>query len=140
MNPVFLSRDDEPNDANSRPLDNGILNQALGSNPFLDTPLSAAAIEYKKGYVMRKCCFDANYKKSKPTNSVAGTNESVVNIMFIKEHTLIRFDAPHVACSFIVEFLEKHRASMINSSRFLLFLCFSSVWETFMENVLLYPP
>lgn len=25
---------------------------------------AAAAIEYKKGYVMRKCCYDANYKKS----------------------------------------------------------------------------
>lgn len=37
----------------------------IGTNPFLDAPQSAAAIEYKKGYVMRKCCFDSNYKKSK---------------------------------------------------------------------------
>ncbi|KAL5283724.1 efa-6 family protein [Megaselia abdita] len=62
--PLEWALDDEPSDANARPSDNGILNQALGSNPFLDTPLSAAAIEYKKGYVMRKCCFDANYKKT----------------------------------------------------------------------------
>lgn len=34
-------------------------------NPFLDVPDNVAAIEYKKGYVMRKCCFDANNKKSK---------------------------------------------------------------------------
>lgn len=37
---------------------------SIGLNPFLETPLNAAAIEYKKGYVMRKCCFDSNYKKS----------------------------------------------------------------------------
>lgn len=37
----------------------------IGSNPFLDIPQSSAAVEYKKGYVMRKCCYDTNYKKSK---------------------------------------------------------------------------
>lgn len=31
----------------------------------LDTPQNAAAIEHKKGYMMRKCCFESNYKKSK---------------------------------------------------------------------------
>lgn len=36
----------------------------IGLNPFLDTPQSAAATEHKKGYVMRKCCYDSNYKKS----------------------------------------------------------------------------
>lgn len=36
----------------------------VGPNPFLDPP-QPAAIEYKKGYVMRKCCYDTNYKKSK---------------------------------------------------------------------------
>ncbi|XP_021700000.1 uncharacterized protein LOC5564403 isoform X2 [Aedes aegypti] len=35
----------------------------VGPNPFLDPP-QPAAIEYKKGYVMRKCCYDTNYKKS----------------------------------------------------------------------------
>lgn len=37
----------------------------LGMNPFLDVPNAAAAIEYKKGYVMRKSCVDANGKRSK---------------------------------------------------------------------------
>lgn len=37
----------------------------LGQNPFLGLPDTNSAIEYKKGYVMRKCCYDANYKKSK---------------------------------------------------------------------------
>lgn len=37
----------------------------VGSNPFLDLPDQSRAVEYKKGYVMRKCCFDANGKKSK---------------------------------------------------------------------------
>jgi PH and SEC7 domain-containing protein len=36
----------------------------LGLNPFLDIPDVSTAIEYKKGYVMRKCCVDPNGKKS----------------------------------------------------------------------------
>ncbi|XP_067010954.2 PH and SEC7 domain-containing protein isoform X2 [Anabrus simplex] len=35
-----------------------------GSNPFLDVPNAATAIEYKKGYVMRKSCIDPNGKKT----------------------------------------------------------------------------
>lgn len=38
--------------------------QLIG-DPLLDPTLNTAAIEYKKGYVMRKCCFDSNNKKSK---------------------------------------------------------------------------
>jgi PH/SEC7 domain-containing protein len=40
-------------------------NLAASSNPFLDIPNSATAVEYKKGYVMRKSCIDSNGKKSK---------------------------------------------------------------------------
>lgn len=40
------------------------LQNNLTTNPFLDVPNSASAIEYKKGYVMRKCCYEANAKKS----------------------------------------------------------------------------
>jgi PH/SEC7 domain-containing protein len=40
-------------------------NLAAGGNPFLDVPNTATAIEYKKGYVMRKSCIDPNGKKSK---------------------------------------------------------------------------
>ncbi|KAL0832602.1 hypothetical protein ABMA28_000800 [Loxostege sticticalis] len=36
----------------------------VGSNPFLDVPDQSRAVEYKKGYVMRKCCVDANGKKT----------------------------------------------------------------------------
>ncbi|CAH2991575.1 unnamed protein product [Chilo suppressalis] len=36
----------------------------VGGNPFLDVPDQARAVEYKKGYVMRKCCVDANGKKT----------------------------------------------------------------------------
>ncbi|OAD61639.1 PH and SEC7 domain-containing protein 3 [Eufriesea mexicana] len=32
-------------------------------NPFLDVPNITGATEFKKGYVMRKCCFDSNGKK-----------------------------------------------------------------------------
>ncbi|XP_049836509.1 PH and SEC7 domain-containing protein isoform X5 [Schistocerca gregaria] len=34
------------------------------SNPFLDVPNAATAVEYKKGYVMRKSCIDPNGKKT----------------------------------------------------------------------------
>lgn len=37
----------------------------VGANPFLDIPQNITTVEYKKGYVMRKCCFDSNNKKSK---------------------------------------------------------------------------
>ncbi|XP_069680637.1 PH and SEC7 domain-containing protein isoform X3 [Periplaneta americana] len=39
-------------------------NLATSSNPFLDVPNAATAIEYKKGYVMRKSCIDPNGKKT----------------------------------------------------------------------------
>jgi len=37
----------------------------VGPNPFLEIPQNIQAVEYKKGYVMRKCCVDPNNKKSK---------------------------------------------------------------------------
>jgi len=42
----------------------------VGQNPFLDPPELATAVEYKKGYVMRKCCYDSSYKKSEIYNDV----------------------------------------------------------------------
>ncbi|CAH1126150.1 unnamed protein product [Ceutorhynchus assimilis] len=36
----------------------------LTGNPFLDIPNSSNAVEYKKGYVMRKCCYETNAKRS----------------------------------------------------------------------------
>lgn len=68
---IFLYSDDDANDIRQRTGDNNAVGGATGSgsqigqNPFLDIPESANAIEYKKGYVMRKCCYDSNYKKSK---------------------------------------------------------------------------
>ncbi|KAL3276719.1 hypothetical protein HHI36_012088 [Cryptolaemus montrouzieri] len=35
-----------------------------GANPFLEVPTNIGAVEYKKGYVMRKCCFETNGKRS----------------------------------------------------------------------------
>ncbi|KAF8795799.1 PH and SEC7 domain-containing protein like [Argiope bruennichi] len=36
----------------------------IGHNPFLEVPNPNFATEYKKGYVMRKCCIDPNGKKT----------------------------------------------------------------------------
>ncbi|XP_057331974.1 PH and SEC7 domain-containing protein isoform X3 [Microplitis mediator] len=37
---------------------------SASGNPFLDVPNVSGATEFKKGYVMRKCCYDANGKKT----------------------------------------------------------------------------
>jgi len=39
--------------------------QVGGINPFLSLPDPESAVDYKRGYVMRKACFDPNYKKTK---------------------------------------------------------------------------
>jgi len=39
-------------------------NQVGGFNPFLALP-DSGGVEYKKGYIVRKCCYDANGKKTK---------------------------------------------------------------------------
>lgn len=36
----------------------------LASNPFVEIPNPSVAIEYKKGYIRRKCCYDTNGKKT----------------------------------------------------------------------------
>lgn len=36
-----------------------------GINPFINLPDQATAVDYKKGYVVRKCCVDPNGKKTK---------------------------------------------------------------------------
>eukprot|EP00088_Acartia_fossae_P033688 TRINITY_DN34516_c0_g1_i1.p1 TRINITY_DN34516_c0_g1~~TRINITY_DN34516_c0_g1_i1.p1 ORF type:complete len:689 (+),score=203.23 TRINITY_DN34516_c0_g1_i1:43-2109(+) len=39
--------------------------QAGGINPFLALPDANDGVEYKKGYIVRKCCYDANGRKTK---------------------------------------------------------------------------
>ncbi|CAH1795553.1 unnamed protein product [Owenia fusiformis] len=36
----------------------------VGNNPFLETPNPESATDYKKGYVMRKCCTDPDGRKT----------------------------------------------------------------------------
>lgn len=38
--------------------------RALAAASLLETPPHLAAVEHKKGYMMRKCCYESNYKKS----------------------------------------------------------------------------
>merc|ERR1711923_65132 len=40
-------------------------NQLGGVNPFLSMPDPDTSVDYKRGYVMRKSCFDTNNKKTK---------------------------------------------------------------------------
>ena len=43
-------------------------NRQGGVNPFLSMPDPETSVDYKRGYVMRKSCFDPNKKKTKLGN------------------------------------------------------------------------
>lgn len=60
---VYFHRDDDNGEAllQSNHQDGSTISV---SNPFLEIPNMSGATEFKKGYVMRKCCYDANGKKS----------------------------------------------------------------------------
>lgn len=55
----------------------------LGTNPFLDIPVSTNAIEYKKGYVMRKCCYEANAKRSESLTDFVRVDEGTIINLFL---------------------------------------------------------
>ncbi|XP_043479328.1 PH and SEC7 domain-containing protein isoform X1 [Leptopilina heterotoma] len=63
--PLEWALDDEGDEAASHAVQQGD-GPALSTsgNPFLDVPNITGATEYKKGYVMRKSCYDANGKKT----------------------------------------------------------------------------
>ncbi|XP_046616044.1 PH and SEC7 domain-containing protein isoform X2 [Neodiprion virginianus] len=63
--PLEWALDDEGDDAASQVMQQGDGPALSGTgNPFLDVPNVTGATEFKKGYVMRKCCYDANGKKT----------------------------------------------------------------------------
>lgn len=60
-----VHRDEEGDDTASQVVQQGDGPALSGvGNPFLDVPNVTGATEFKKGYVMRKSCYDANGKKS----------------------------------------------------------------------------
>ncbi|XP_033214100.1 PH and SEC7 domain-containing protein 2 isoform X2 [Belonocnema kinseyi] len=63
--PLEWALDDEGDEAASHAVQQGD-GPAISTsgNPFLDVPNITGATEYKKGYVMRKCCYDSNGKKT----------------------------------------------------------------------------
>lgn len=61
---IISIRDDETEEGASQVQMKAQDPAIMGGNPFLDIPNSANTIEYKKGYVMRKCCYDSNAKRS----------------------------------------------------------------------------
>lgn len=78
-----LFSDDDPTDISQKQNRNesSLPGPFVGPNPFLDIPQNIVAVEYKKGYVMRKCCVDPNNKKSKfhrPSYLVGGYTGSVL--------------------------------------------------------------
>nr|XP_017007449.2 PH and SEC7 domain-containing protein isoform X3 [Drosophila takahashii] len=61
--PLEWALDEEAGDLQQQRANNSALGN-VGQNPFLDPPELATAVEYKKGYVMRKCCYDSSFKKT----------------------------------------------------------------------------
>ncbi|KAH8306348.1 hypothetical protein KR018_008499, partial [Drosophila ironensis] len=61
--PLEWALDEEAGDLQQQRANNSALAN-VGQNPFLDPPELATAVEYKKGYVMRKCCYDSSFKKT----------------------------------------------------------------------------
>ncbi|XP_017082645.2 PH and SEC7 domain-containing protein isoform X1 [Drosophila eugracilis] len=61
--PLEWALDEEAGDLQQQRANNTALGN-VGQNPFLDPPELATAVEYKKGYVMRKCCYDSSFKKT----------------------------------------------------------------------------
>ncbi|XP_031333288.1 uncharacterized protein LOC116163485 isoform X6 [Photinus pyralis] len=62
--PLEWALDEEVDDGTAQNAPKIYDSSNVSGNPFLDIPNSANAVEYKKGYVMRKCCYDANAKRS----------------------------------------------------------------------------
>ncbi|XP_050483030.1 PH and SEC7 domain-containing protein isoform X14 [Bombus huntii] len=61
----WLFRDEEGDETANQAIQQGDGPAISGTgNPFLDVPNVTGATEFKKGYVMRKCCFDSNGKKT----------------------------------------------------------------------------
>lgn len=60
--PFTFCRDDNFNDQKNNG-ENSNQRSQESNDPLLDSQ-NMPAIEYKKGYVMRKCCYDSNNKKS----------------------------------------------------------------------------
>jgi PH/SEC7 domain-containing protein len=69
-------------------------NLAASSNPFLDIPNATTAVEYKKGYVMRKCCVDSNGKKSKLSSATHGLCDCEVQCYLSFQHLGHHFIEP----------------------------------------------
>lgn len=62
---IRLLRDEEGDETANQAIQQGDGPAISGTgNPFLDVPNITGATEFKKGYVMRKCCYDSNGKKS----------------------------------------------------------------------------
>ncbi|KAI4460341.1 guanyl-nucleotide exchange factor [Holotrichia oblita] len=61
-NPLEWALDDDVDDGNTQ-TQMKVNDQNVCGNPFLEVP-NLNATEYKKGYVMRKCCYEANAKRS----------------------------------------------------------------------------
>ncbi|XP_054005174.1 PH and SEC7 domain-containing protein isoform X5 [Hylaeus anthracinus] len=63
--PLEWALDEEGDETANQAIQQGDVPAISGTgNPFLDVPNVTGATEFKKGYVMRKCCYDSNGKKT----------------------------------------------------------------------------
>lgn len=76
--------DDDSGDMNQKGNRNegSLQGPPVGINPFLEIPQNISTVEYKKGYVMRKCCYDSNNKKSKSKLSTSKSAQGKLILSF----------------------------------------------------------
>lgn len=77
--------DDDSGDMNQKGNRNegSLQGPPVGVNPFLEIPQNISTVEYKKGYVMRKCCYDSNNKKSKSELNTSKISSRQINFVFL---------------------------------------------------------
>lgn len=54
----------------------------IGKSGSYDENVMTQALEYKKGYVMRKCCMEANGKKSKRNKLIDNLQNKDILLLF----------------------------------------------------------
>lgn len=80
----WLFRDEEGDETANQAIQQGDGPAISGTgNPFLDVPNVTGATEFKKGYVMRKCCFDSNGKKSNAFYMISDTSSFSNNFKYV---------------------------------------------------------
>lgn len=85
----MICRDEEAEDGVAQAQKANEQINLVGGNPYLDVPCLQNAKEYKKGYVMRKCCYESNAKRSEYTRT---TSVQFQFRFFLSQFSILLYD------------------------------------------------